>query len=149
MKMLEFILSETQKEQSTAHADEEKAQHTYEDSMTTLTGEQAAAEKSIVNLQETLATKEKELLDDREELKDTTKDKESIEVYLEKIKPGCDFITKNFDLRETNRKTEAAALNKAVGLIKATPAYKTAVNAATEESYGDCKKPCVEDKDQP
>jgi len=145
--MLEFILKETVKEENTAHADEEQSQHDYEDSMQKLTDEQAASEKDLSNLQETLATTEKDLLDAQESLKDTTEDKESVEEYLEKIKPGCDFITKNFDLREKNRATEKAALTKAVKLIKATPAYKTAVNEATVESYGDCKKPCVADVD--
>ena len=54
---------------------------------------------------------------------------EAIENYLEKIKPGCDFITENFDLREENRATETTALEKAEGLIKDTPAYKDAVAA--------------------
>merc|ERR1719506_1736431 len=114
--MLEFISSETKKEEEQAHADEEKAQA------------------------------EKDLLDAQEDLKATTADKEAIEAYLLKIKPGCDFITKNFDTREKNRGIEKAALEKAVKLIKGTPAYKTAVNSATVESYGDCKEPCVEDE---
>merc|ERR1719183_3060719 len=131
----------------TAHSDEEKSQHDYEDSMQKLKDEEAKAEKSLADLQETLAEKEKDLLDAKEDLKETTKDKEAIEAYLGKIKPGCDFITKNFKLRESNRATEEGALKKAVDLIKATPAYKTAVNAATVESYGDCKEPCVKDAD--
>lgn len=145
VKMLEFILSETQKEESTAHADEEKAQADYEDSMANLKDEQAKAEKSLSKLQNDLAERQQELLTAKEDLKKTTADKEAIEAYLEKIKPGCDFITKNFDLRETNRKTEKDALEKAVTLIKDTPAYKSSVNEATVESYGDCKEPCVED----
>merc|ERR1719375_2209844 len=136
--MLEFILSETSKEEAEAHAAEEKAQAGFEDSMAQLKKEEAASEKSLAKMQETLA---------QEDLKDTTKDKEAIEAYLAKIKPGCDFITKNFDLREKNRGTEKAALEKAVKLIKGTPAYKSAVNAATVESYGDCKEPCVKDED--
>jgi len=145
MQMLEFILSETRKEETATHAEEEKSQAQYEDSMTQLKKEEAGAEKSLVDFQETLAEKEKDLLDNQADLKDTTADKEAIEVYLEKIKPGCDFITTNFDLREENRKTETQALEKAVNLIKGTPAYKTAVNSATVESYGDCKEPCVKD----
>jgi hypothetical protein len=145
--MLEFILSETNKEHMTAHKDEEKAQADYEDSMTKLKKEEADAEKSLVNLRKTLADKEQELLETKEDLKGTTKDKEGIEDYLTKIKPGCDFITTNFDLREKNRKTEKTALEKAITLIKDTPAYKIAVSEATVESYGDCKKPCVADKD--
>lgn len=146
IEMLNFILSETQNEQMEAHKDEEKAQADYEDSMAQLKKEEAGAEKSLAEKQETLAEKEQDLLAAQEDLKKTTKDKEAIEAYLEKIKPGCDFITKNFDLREGNRKTEKEALEKAVNLIKATPAYKTAVNAATEESYGKCKETCVKDE---
>merc|ERR1719398_389519 len=115
--------------------------------MTQLKKEQADAEKNLSDLQDNLATKQQDLLDAQEDLKATTADKEAIEAYLLKIKPGCDFITKNFDLREKNRATEKAALEKAVKLIKGTPAYKTAVNSATVESYGDCKEPCVKDED--
>jgi len=147
IKMLTFILDESVKEENEAHADEEKAQADYEDSMAQLKSEEASAQKSLVDLQETLATTEKELLEAQEDLKATTKDKEAIEAYLLKIKPGCDFIKTNYDLREKNRKTEKDALEKAISLIKATPAYKSAVNAATVESYGECKEPCVEDSD--
>merc|ERR1719240_2391211 len=115
--------------------------------MTQLKDEEAKAEKTLAKLQDDLAEKEKELLETQEDLKATTEDKEAIEAYLLKIKPGCDFITKNFDLREKNRATEKAALEKAIKLIKGTPAYKTAVNQATVESYGDCKEPCVKDED--
>merc|ERR1719321_707327 len=111
--------------------------------MAQLKKEQADAEKMLSDLQETLAEKQQELLEAQEDLKATTKDKEEIEAYLLKIKPGCDFIDKNFDLREKNRATEKAALEKAVKLIKATPAYKTSVREATVESYGECKEPCA------
>merc|ERR1719253_1640592 len=146
--MLTFIEEQTKKEENEAHADEEKAQADYEDSMTKLKKEQAEAEKTLADLQEKLAQAEKDLLQAQEDLKATTADKESIEAYLLKIKPGCDFITKNFDTREKNRATEKAALEKAIGLIKGTPAYKTAVNQATVESYGDCKEPCEKDEDR-
>jgi len=145
IQMLEFIESEANKEETTAHKDEEKSQADYEDSMANLKKEQATGEKTLVSLQDTLATKEKDLLEAQEDLKLTNKDKDETEAYLSKIKPGCDFITSNFAQRESSRKTEKGALEKAVGLIKATPAFKTAVNAATVESYGDCKEPCVKD----
>merc|ERR1719160_113707 len=114
--------------------------------MTKLKDEEAKAEKSLVDLQDDLATKEKELLEAQEDLKETTKDKEAIEAYLLKIKPGCDFITKNFKTREANRKTEKEALEKAVKLIKATPAYKSAMAAAKVEGFGDCKELCTRDE---
>jgi len=143
--MLNFIIKNTQKEEAEAHSDEENAQAMYEDSMQKLKDQQASDEKSLSKLQNDLAQAEKDLLDNKEDLKATTEDKEQAEDYLTKIEPGCDFITNNYDQRVSSRKTEKAALDKAVTLIKATPAYKTAVNAATVESYGDCKS-CEADK---
>jgi len=145
ISMLEFILKETEKEETAAHSEEEKAQADYEDSMTDLKKEQASKEKTLSDLQEKLANTEEDLLEAQENLKETTKDKESIEAYLEKIKPGCDFITSNFDLREKNRGIEEKALNTAKSTLKGSPAYKNAEAQATEESYGKCKEPCVKD----
>merc|ERR1719324_271515 len=145
--MLEFIFDETKHEKMAAHEEEEKAQADYEDSMTKLKDEEAKSEKSLAKLQDDLAKTEQELLEAEEDLKSTTKDKEAIEAYLLKIKPGCDFIDTNFDLREKNRATEKAALEKTIKLIKGTPAYKTYTSEATVEPYGDCKEPCVKDED--
>jgi len=144
--MLNFILDEAVKEETQAHSDEEKGQADYEDSMTKLKKSEADSQANLVKLQDNLAQAEKDLLDNQEDLKDTTADKEAAEDYLAKIKAGCDFITSNFKERNASRKTEKDALTKAIGLIKATPAYKSAVNAATVESYGDCDEPCVADK---
>jgi len=143
ISMLKYILSESKKEETAAHADEEKAQADYEDGMAELKKEQAKLEETLVKLNEDLATSEKTLIEKKEDLKDAKASKSKIEDYLLKIKPGCDFITTNFDLREKNRKTETEALDKAVKLIKETPAYKVAVQKAKEENYGKCKEICV------
>jgi hypothetical protein len=147
ISMLEFIHEETVKEETEAHSDEETSQHNYEDSMADLKTREADAEKTLVSLRETLAQKEEDLLMRKKELKKTEGEKEALENYLSKIKPGCDFITENFDERERNRATETTALNKADGLIKATPVYKKAMAEAKTESFGDCKEPCTEDED--
>jgi len=147
ISMLKFIRDETKKEENTAHSDEEKAQASYEDSMTDLKKEQAELGKTLTKLGEDLATAEKTLIEKTEDLKDAKASKVTIESYLAKIKPGCDFITTNFDLRETNRKTETDALAKAVKLIKATPAFKVAAQAAKEEGFGKCKDLCLASED--
>jgi len=139
LKMLNFILDETVKEENSAHADEEKAQADYEDSMTLAKKQEAGDEKRLSDLQLDLADKQEKLLKANEDLKATTEDRDSTEDYLAKIKPGCDFITSNFKLREKNRATEKAALTKAIRLLKATPAYKTAKASERVEYFGDCK----------
>jgi chromosome segregation ATPase len=140
--MLEFILKATQDEHSDADKSEASAQSDFDDSMTKLKTAETNMQKSLIKLKADLTEAEKQLLEKRSDLKDTTEAKEAIENYLDKIKPGCDFITKNFDLREKNRATETTALNKAVTLIKDTPAYKSAVAKDKELAKGKCKSEC-------
>jgi hypothetical protein len=141
--MLEFILQETTKEEQAAHTSEAEGQKLYEDSMATLMQEATDLGTALVSLKKTLSEKELELGRKHEELGVTTKEKVAIERYLEQIKPGCDFITTNFDLRESNRGEEKAALTRASGLISASPAYTAAVAAAEEAALGDCAPLCA------
>jgi len=140
ISMLEFILSESHKEENEAHSGEEKSQADYEDSMTALKKEQAEKEKSLSELQKTLADTEKDLLQAEDDLKATVKDEEAIETYLAKIKPGCDFITENYALRTNSRVTEKDALEKARDMLKDSPAYKNAETKAKIEGFGKCKE---------
>ena len=142
--MLEFILSETQAEMKTAHDDESEAQQAYEDSMTTLTKDETDLQDALVNLQEDLAKAKEELLGKHSDLKTTEKDKAAIEKYLLEIKPGCDFIAANFDMREQNRATETTALNTAETKIKGTPAYTKAAAEDAAKGFGAvCEETCT------
>jgi hypothetical protein len=123
LKMLNYILEQTGEEETMAHKDEQAAQHKFETSMADLKDKEASAMERISKLQEKKAKKEKALLANQEDLRDTTDDKEETQDLLAKIKPGCDFITDNFKLRNDNRATEKAALEKARRLIKASPHY--------------------------
>lgn len=124
LDMLDFILSESDKEEKEADNDEDDAKESYDDSMSTLKDDAKDMQDSLAELKKTLAEKEKTLFNKQTDLKDTKHAKEAIEKYIKEIKPGCDFITKNFDDREENRKIETEALEKADTLIKDTPAYK-------------------------
>merc|ERR1719213_921846 len=95
--------------------------------MTSLKAEESNLQKSLASLQSALAEAEKDMLEKKADLKATTADKEAIEAYLLKIKPGCDFITSEFDLRTSNRDKETAALEHAEYLLTETPAYQTAM----------------------
>lgn len=103
-------------------------------------------QESLVKSKGALAEAEKNLVIKRQELEKTEREKLTIEQYLEKIKPGCDFITKNFDTREKNRETETKALDKAAKLLKGTPAYASAKAAEKEEGFGKCKETCLKDE---
>merc|ERR1719198_2431479 len=115
--------------------------------MTGLKQEEADMQEQLVNTKKELSEAELELEGKREELDVTTREKIAIERYLEKIKPGCDFITENFETRESNRGQEKDALEKASTLIKDTPVYKSAMAEAHADSFGDCKETCTENEE--
>jgi len=140
--MLEFILTETEKEEEAAHTTESEAVAAYETSMTALKTE----EEDTMN---TMANKKKELTEARlsfeeknEDLEKTEQEKATIETYLERIKPGCDFIAENFATREANRAIETAALDQAATLLKGTPGYTSAQAKEDELKAGECAKAC-------
>jgi len=145
IETLQFILENTEKEEKSAHADEMNAQHEFEDSMTKLKDEEKELGESLVKLKTQLAEKTAELLESKKTLKETIAVKEAAEAYLLEIKPGCDFITENFDKREEHREAETKALKKAADLLKGTPAYKAAESEAELESLGSCKDICVDE----
>jgi len=78
--------------------------------------------------------------------KKTESEKLAIEQYLEKIKPGCDFITDNYEDREKSRGLETEALKKAVTLLKGTPAFTAAKATEKKKSWGKCRKICTRDE---
>merc|ERR1711972_623729 len=112
--------------------------------MTGLKDWQTGTESILATLKATLAKKQKELLEKQKELKKTEEEKAALEAYLLKIKPGCDFITENIDKRSENRATEKGGLEKAIELLKGTPAYTQAMHDAEQKALGKCKDTCNE-----
>merc|ERR1719215_2490391 len=144
IEMIEHILEGTKTEEKEAHAAEMAAQHAFEDSMTALKKEEKELQENLAKLRVTLAETEEALLGKQSEHKATVAEKEAIEAYLLKIKPGCDFITENRETRKANRKDEEEALKGAVKLLKDSPAYQTWVAEAHDEKLGDCLSICKE-----
>merc|ERR1719384_385437 len=143
--MLEFILTQTKLEEDEAHKAETNAQHEFEDEMQGLKEEAASLQESLINNKQLLAEKEQQLKLATQELKAAKEEKKRIEAYLESIKAGCDYIEGHIEQRIKNRATEAAALNEAEKLIKATPAYEEAVAIAHNETLAvkDCEALCA------
>jgi len=141
---LETILTNTQAEETQAHTDEVLAQGTFETDMTTFRTSEGTAVTNLATLRSSLAQKKEELRDRRKEHDTTSKEKGALETYLEKIKPGCDFITTNIATRKTNRLDEKTALEEASRIIKTSPVYNTAVELTHNESLGSCLGICTE-----
>jgi len=143
LEMLGYILGQTKGEENLAKKDEASSKAKYDKSMAALMTEQRTLQKSLVKFTKTLAEKKLALLQANKDLKKTTAVKEKTEAYMLQIKPGCDFITKNFDKRNAHRAAESAALTKAKSLIKNTAVYKSAVAESDLESLGACRAICT------
>jgi len=146
LSMLAFISSESAKEQQVAHDGELKSQHDYEDSMKSLVEGEASVQETIAKINEDIAKAEKELEGKHEDQENTEQGQIALERYMEKIKPGCDSIQKNYDVRTTNRAAEKKALQGVKSKLKATPAFASAQQKAKEAAFGKCKGTCLKDE---
>jgi len=144
--MLNFIITNTKTEESDAHTAEAADQHAYEDDMAQLKQTEGTLEGELAELKGTLARERKELLEKERDLEKTQAEKAALEAYLEKIKPGCDYIEKNHDLRMGYRATEKDALIIAKGHLEDSPVYKEAMAVAHNESLHDCLSICAPDE---
>jgi len=146
MSLLGTIHDNTVAEETALHRTEMEAQHSFEDFMQQLTSQNEEAQSALVTAKKSLAEKQLELGEKRAEKDNTEKQVIELERYLEQIKPGCDFITDNFDTRKTNRAAEVAALDLAVTKIQDTPAYKQMESRMKQDSWGNCKEICLKDE---
>merc|ERR1719460_2456796 len=97
---------------------------------------------TITDLTEEIAEKEDTIEKKYVDKFQTEKEKKSLERYILKIKPGCDFITENIDTRKDNRKAETDALKTAKDKLMGTPAYKSAAAAVEKVMLGKCADSC-------
>jgi len=130
LSMLAFIKSETEKEEEVAHDGELKSQHDYEDSMKSLVDGEASLQETIAKLNADVASTEKELLEKHEDEDNTERQKITLERYIEKMKPGCDFILENYDGRTKSRSLEKKSLQEVKAKLKTTPAFSSAQQKA-------------------
>merc|ERR1719191_2239676 len=144
LDMLNFIKDETAKEEKEADKQEEDSQSAFDDSMADLKSEEADLEKSIAELTKTLAEKNAEKNTKQTERKEAKKEVKRLETYMEKIKPGCDFIEENIDKRKKDREAEMKAFETSVDLIKNSPIFQNAEAEAHEEELGECAPVCTE-----
>jgi len=143
ISMLEFILSETEKEENLLHSQEQGGQHQFEDSMLLLTKDEQDGLAEIANLKRQLTQAEEDLMIANKDLKASQEVHDASVAYLGKIERGCTWIQANLENRKSSRVAEEKALEDAAVLIQGTPAYTAAVQAQKEEDLGDCKETCL------
>lgn len=142
VEMIEYIRKETDEQITQAQKEEGEAQADFEGNMAELMEEQRKQMKNMVSLKSALADAEQGMVDKKGDLKQEKLDETATSNYLADIKPRCDFIFDNFELRTRNRKSETKALVQAEKLLKASPAYQAASLEADAEALGACRGKC-------
>merc|ERR1712032_414351 len=117
MKMIQEIINDAKAMEAEAIRSEEDAQKAYEDFVKETNASIEAKSKEIVNKSELKAKAEGELVETKEAKEAVMLELEQLSNYDAELHQSCDFILKNFDLRQTARDEEVEALRQAKAIL--------------------------------
>jgi hypothetical protein len=115
--MLQNLITETKQLEAEATDGEKEAQASYEQFMTESNALMVAKMEAIVNLGKELAATEEDLINAETDLQNTIDDMEEIAATVADLHSACDFVLKNFGLRQKARGEEIEALQEALGIL--------------------------------
>merc|ERR1719378_1967281 len=96
---------------------EEDAQKAYEDFVKDTNASIEAQSKDIVDKSEIKAKTESDLVTTKDSKEATMLELEQLANYNAQLHQSCDFVTKNFELRQTSRDEEVEALKQAKAIL--------------------------------
>merc|ERR1719343_1911668 len=117
MKMIEEIINDAKAMEAEAIRSEEDAQKAYEDFVKETNASIEAKSKEIVNKSELKAKAEGELVETKEAKEAVMLELEQLSNYNAELHQSCDFVMKNFDIRQTARDEEIEALKQAKAIL--------------------------------
>merc|ERR1712151_160279 len=117
MDMIQQIISDAKAMEAEAIRSEEDAQKAYEDFVKETNASIEAKSKDIVNKSETKAKAEDLLVETKEAKEAAVRELEQLANYKAELHQSCDFVLKNFDLRQTARDEEVEALRQAKAIL--------------------------------
>merc|ERR1712242_552403 len=117
MKMIEEIINDAKAMEAEAIRSEEGAQKAYEDFVKETNASIEAKSKEIVNKSEEKAKTEAELVETKEAKEAVMLELEQLSNYNAELHQSCDFVMKNFDVRQTARDEEVEALKQAKAIL--------------------------------
>jgi len=117
MGMIQQIIDDAKAMEAEAIRSEEDAQKAYEEFVKETNASIEAKSKDIVNKSETKAKKESELVETKEAKEATLLELEQLSNYNAELHQSCDFVLKNFDIRQTARDEEIEALKQAKAIL--------------------------------
>merc|ERR1719191_2585507 len=117
MKMIEQIISDAKAMEAEAIRSEEDAQKAYEDFVKETNASIEAKSKEIVNKSEEKAKTEADLTESNESKENVLLELEQLSNYNAELHQSCDFVMKNFEIRQTARDEEIDALKQAKAIL--------------------------------
>jgi len=117
MSMIEQIIADAKAMEAEAIRAEEDAQKAYEDFVKETNASIEAKSEDIVNKSESKAKAEADLVEAKESKEATMLELEQLSNYNAQLHQSCDFVMKNFELRQTARDEEVEALKQAKAIL--------------------------------
>jgi len=117
MQMIEQIIADAKSMESATVRDEEDAQKAYEDFVKETNSSLEAKGAEIINKSLEKAKAEAALVETKEARESALLELEQLSNYNAQLHQSCDFVLKNFDLRQTARDEEVEALRQAKAIL--------------------------------
>jgi len=117
MGLLKQIISDAKAMEAEAIRDEEDAQKAYEDFVKETNASIEAKSREIVTKSEEKATAEADLVAAKESKEGVMLELEQLSNYNAELHQSCDFVMKNFEVRQTARDEEIEALKQAKAIL--------------------------------
>merc|ERR1711997_1124980 len=117
ISMIQQIISDAKAMEAEVIRSEEDAQKAYEDFVKETNNSIEAKSKDIVNKSETKAKAETELVDAKQSKEAVMLELEQLANYNAELQQSCNFVLKNFDIRQTARDEEVEALRQAKAIL--------------------------------
>merc|ERR1719388_512110 len=115
--MIQQIINDAKAMEADAIRAEEDAQKAYEDFVKETNASIESKSKDIANKSEDKAKAEGDLVQANEEKEAALLELEQLSNYNAELHASCDFIVKNFEIRQTARDEEIAALKQAKAIL--------------------------------
>merc|ERR1719451_264084 len=117
MGMIQQIINDAKAMEAEAIRSEEDAQTAYEDFVKDTNASIEEKSKDIVNKSDMKAKAEGELVQATEEKESVLLELEQLSNYNAQLHQSCDFVMKNFEIRQTARDEEVEALRQAKAIL--------------------------------
>merc|ERR1719156_284169 len=117
MGMIQQIINDAKAMEAETIRSEEDAQKAYEDFVKETNASIEEKSKDIVNKSESKAKAEADLVEAKEDKESVLLELEQLSNYNAELHSSCDFVMKNFEIRQTARDEEIEALKQAKSIL--------------------------------